>query len=149
MYLRIQLAPSDRPFHRFLWRDLDQSREPDEYEIDRVTFGVNASAYLSQEVTQTHAANHTDDYPRAAETVLKSTYMDDSMDSVENEKEGIELYHQLSGLWEDAGMHVRKWLSNSPVVLQNIPAEDRACEIDLDSENTWYIVGGHSRCLHI
>jgi hypothetical protein len=31
----------------------------------------------------------------AAETVLKSTYMDNSIDSVETDKEGIELYQQL------------------------------------------------------
>ena len=26
MYLWIQLYPSDRPFHRFLWRDLESSK---------------------------------------------------------------------------------------------------------------------------
>ncbi|VDI43478.1 Hypothetical predicted protein [Mytilus galloprovincialis] len=40
-----------------------------------------------------------DSYPRAAETVLKSTYMDDSMDSVINDEQGIELYNQLSQEW--------------------------------------------------
>ena len=34
-------------------------------------------------------------YERAAETVLQSTYMDDSMDSVVNENEGISLQKQL------------------------------------------------------
>ncbi|VDI81624.1 Hypothetical predicted protein [Mytilus galloprovincialis] len=57
-----------------------------------------------------------DSYPRAAETVLKSTYMDDSMDSVINDEQGIELYNQLSQLWAKAGMYARKWLSNSKAV---------------------------------
>lgn len=34
----------------------------------------------------------------AAEIVLKSTYMDDSMDSVEAKEGGIELYRQLEEL---------------------------------------------------
>ena len=61
--------------------------------------------------------------------------MDDSMDSVQDETSGIELYRQLSTLWEKAGMHARKWLSNSAAVLEKIPEEDRALEVDLDKGN--------------
>lgn len=31
MYLRIGLRDSDRPYHRFLWRDIDQEKQPDQY----------------------------------------------------------------------------------------------------------------------
>ena len=37
--------------------------------------------------------------------------MDDSMDSVIDETEGIELCKQLSELWQKAGMQNYKWLS--------------------------------------
>ena len=37
-------------------------------------------------------------YPKASETILKSAYMDDSMDSVLNEVEGINVHKQLSEL---------------------------------------------------
>ena len=57
-------------------------------------------------------------FPLAAETVLRSTYMDDSMDSVANEDQVLELHRQLSQLLAQAGMHARKWLSNSPRVLR-------------------------------
>jgi len=60
--------------------------------------------------------------------------MDDSMDSVVNEKEGISLYKQLSGLWEKAGMHAHKWLSNSKVVFEVILPQDRASQFN-SSEN--------------
>eukprot|EP00112_Aurelia_sp_Birch-Aquarium-sp1_P014565 Seg3156.4 transcript_id=Seg3156.4/GoldUCD/mRNA.D3Y31 product="hypothetical protein" protein_id=Seg3156.4/GoldUCD/D3Y31 len=33
MYLRIGISPEDRQFHKFLWRDLDQSRKPDIYQF--------------------------------------------------------------------------------------------------------------------
>lgn len=69
-----------------------------------------------------------------AETILKSTYMDDSMDSVLNNEMGIELYKQLSQLLSNAGMHARKWLSNSSSVLAQIPLHDRKAEVDLDRE---------------
>ena len=83
-------------------------RDPDVYEFDRVVFGVNASPFLAQFVAQHHATIHKEEFPIAAETVLKSTYMDYSMDYVPDIKTGVELYKQLLGLWESAGMNPRK-----------------------------------------
>ena len=94
MYLRIEVAPKDRPYQRFLWRTLNQERAPDEYEFNRVVFGVNSSPFQAQFVALTHAEKHKDEFPMAAETVLKSTYMDDSMDSVVDESRGIKLYEE-------------------------------------------------------
>ena len=68
----------------------------------------------------------------AAESVLNSTYMDDSMDSIENNEKGVELYQQLSMMWEKSGMHARKWISNFQKVLERLPQEDRASEINLN-----------------
>ncbi|XP_065195672.1 uncharacterized protein LOC135827076 [Sycon ciliatum] len=129
MYLQISLAPEDRPFHRFLWRNNEQ--EPAKYEFNRVVFGVNASPFLAQYAARHNAHQHADNYPHAAETVLESTYMDDSMDSVRSDEEGVELVRQLSALWHKASMHPRKWLRTSTAVLQTIPEEDRAEEINL------------------
>ena len=106
--------PDARPFDRFLWRDLDLQKAPEEYEFSRVVFRVNSSLFIAQFMTQHHAEIHRTAYPFAAETALKSNYMDDSMDSVSTDEQGI---------------HARKWLSNSPVVLNEIPPEDRASKV--------------------
>ena len=82
MYLRIEVAPKDRPYQRFLWRTLNQERAPDVYEFNRVVFEANSSPFQAQFVAQAHVEKHKDEFPMAAETVLKSAYMDDSMDSV-------------------------------------------------------------------
>ena len=87
--------------------------------------------FLAQYAARHNAHQHADTYPRAAETVLESTYMDDSMDSVRSDEEGVELVRQLSALWHKASMHPRKWQSNSTTILQTIPEEDRAEEINL------------------
>ena len=73
-----------------------------------------------------------------AETIIYSlhNYIDDSMDSVENETEGINVYRQLSELWEKAGMHAHKWLSNSQTVLEAIPPQDRASQLELDENRS-------------
>ena len=133
MYLRILIPEADRVYHRFLWRGCDQSRDPEEYEFSRVVFGITRSPFQAQFLIQNHAQLHRSEYPMASKTALKSTYMDDSMDSVQDEGKGIQLYHQLAALWNKAGMHARKCLSNSPEVPSAIPVEDTASEIDLDS----------------
>ena len=132
MYLQIKLKQDDQPYHRFLWPSLETNREPDIFEFDRLVFGVNSSPFQAQFVTQEHARKYQSEFPLAAETILKSTYMDDSMDSVPDIKTAVELYSQLSQLWGSAGMHARKWLSNEPEVLQSIPSSDCATEVDLD-----------------
>ena len=133
MYLQIEIDEQDRSHFRLLWRDLDPNREPDVFEISRVVFGKNSAPMESQFVAQENARRNQDRYPLAAETVLKSTYMDDSIDSVENDDEGVELYRQLKALWGVANMQARKWISNSPKVIEAIPTEERATEIVINS----------------
>ena len=98
MYLRIEHYPQDRIFHRFLWRGLDTYQKPIEYEFNRLVFGVNSSPFLAQLVSRHHARIYEKVYPKATETIilLQSTYMDDSMDSVLTDEQGVELYEQLS-----------------------------------------------------
>ena len=43
MFLQVGLRQQDRVFHRFLWRNLDDHKEPDIYEFLRLPFG-NASS---------------------------------------------------------------------------------------------------------
>jgi len=115
-----------------LWRDVDQSRPPDVYQFISLIFGVNSCHYQAQFVSQKHVRKNQEHYPKAAETTLESTYIDDSMDSSPSKEEYVKLYEELSALWGFAGMHARKWLSNSEQVLKKIPEEDGAAEADLN-----------------
>ncbi|XP_067653340.1 uncharacterized protein [Haliotis asinina] len=135
MYLQIGIAPEDRSCLRFLWQSLDQSKEPEVFEFNRVVFGMNCSPFLAQYVTQEHARRSTDEHPLASETILKSTYMDDTIDSVQTVQEGIELYKDLRAVWNSAGMHARKWLSNSAELLKFIPPDDRSSKIDVSLQD--------------
>ena len=90
MYLRIEVAPKDRPYLRFLWRSLEREKEPEEFDFNRVVFGGNSSPFQAQFVAQANAEKHNKvEFPMAAETVLKSTYMDDSMDSVADDNQAL------------------------------------------------------------
>ena len=117
MYLQIGWDPHDRKYHKFLWRNINQTKQPDVFEFSSLVFGVNSASFESQFISQEHPLELKDDYPLAADTVLNSTYMGDSMDSVTDGNCGIKPYQELSALWEQASMHARKRLSNSMKVL--------------------------------
>ena len=100
-----------------------------------MVFGVNSCPFQAQFVTRKHAEENSEKLPAAADAVLNSTYMDDTLASVTDSPAGVELSKQLQEMWTTAGIHARKWLSNSREVMQTIPEEDRAEEINLeDSE---------------
>lgn len=79
-------APADKPYHRFLWKEMDQTRNPDVFKFDRVVFGINSSPFQAQFVLQQPARQYQSIFSIATETLLKSTFMDASMDSGGNRR---------------------------------------------------------------
>ena len=110
-------------------------RKPEVYEFERDVFGKKYAPFEAQYTVQENAQKHQNQFPAAAERVLESTYMDDSMDSTISEQNAFDLYHQLSQLWEKAGIHARKWLSNSTHVLKEVPQEDCLSKVDFNHED--------------
>ena len=84
------------------------NKSPCVYGFTCLVFGVNASPFLAQYVSQFHAQLFQQSHQRASEAILKSAYMDDGMDSVTEEIEGIKLYIEPSNLWRKAGMCTHK-----------------------------------------
>ena len=132
MYHQLVLRPEDRPLHRFLWRNLDSTKESEVYEFLRFIFGGCYCPFCAQYTWQQHAENHRDEYPLAAAAVRKNCYMDDLMPSVETISKARDMRQQLTDLGDKANFHVRKWISNRREVLEDIPERDRASEINLE-----------------
>ena len=131
MYHQLVLQPDDRPFHRFLWRSLDPSKQPETYEFQRFIFGGCYCPFCAQYVWQQHARDHQHQYPLAAKAVLKNCYMDDLMLSVKSVEEAWLMRKEITELGDKAGFHVRKWISHRHKVIADIPGQERAAEIDL------------------
>ena len=131
MYLQVKIKEEDRSMFRFLWRYFDEKKSPVIYDFNRFMFGMNAAPFVVQYVVRHNAEKHQTEYPLAAETVLESTYIDDTMDSTKTEDNAINLYEELKKLWNLCGMKPHMWLSNSRKVLGRIPIEERAKKIDI------------------
>lgn len=103
------------------------------YQFSRVVFGINTPPFLAQYVTQEHARNHETTLPLPAEAMLKSTYMDDTMTSVDDNRTVCRLYTELTMLWQKAGLYAQKCLSNLTDVLAAILPADHVGQLTLDS----------------
>ena len=99
----------------------------------------------AQFVAQENATRHQDVYPLAAETVLKSTYMDDLLDSVETVQDGIQLYKELDSLWGIAGTKAGNGYQILWKLLQPClkPTELLSCRLlraGTCCQDTWYFL---------
>ena len=98
MYLQIKLRPDDCKYFGFLWQDMDQLQEPKCYVFQRPVFGLNSAPFETQYISQKNEKENQKQFPLAAESVLQSTYMDNSMDSMVNKDEAVKLVQQLKEL---------------------------------------------------
>ncbi|XP_070067060.1 uncharacterized protein [Drosophila virilis] len=70
-------AVGDRCAQRFLWRNGDDRREPDVYEMRVMTFGAACSPSAAHYVKTLNALQFQDSDPRAVKAILECLYVDD------------------------------------------------------------------------
>ena len=124
MYRAIKLVPSDRDFHRFVWRS-EPSQTLKDYRMTRATFGVSASCFAANMAVKQNAMELANKYPLAADAVHKSFYVDDGLTGADDIDSAITLQRQLQDLFAHGGFMLRKWNSSEPRVLQAIYPELR------------------------
>ena len=129
MYLAINLRKEDRKYLRFLWRE-DPTLPAKVAQMTRVTFGIADSSFQSTETVKVHAKKYEDKYPDAVKKVLDDRWVDDLVTGEVSADKAIKMIQDVQNFMSLGSFHFRKWMSNSPEVMNMIPAEDRA---DLDN----------------
>ncbi|KRZ70324.1 hypothetical protein T10_9555 [Trichinella papuae] len=121
MYLQIRVRAEDRDACRFLWWDDEQKIR--KYRLTRICFGLTCSPFLAMGTVRSHARQHQESAPRAAEEVLNNMYMDDLATSCDSVAEARGLVDQLGSLLASGGFQLHKWASNEPNALRDLPVE--------------------------
>src|SRR5574343_104410 len=127
MFLQVLLDPKDRRFHRFI-------HETRDYEWNRMLFGNVCSPNASQKVFALLCEQFGEGFPVAVETLRNSFYMDDVSDSRHSEEDALKLALELVELLQHANMKIRKFYSNSPLVLKTLPAELLAKQVTIGDD---------------
>ena len=112
MYHRILIPVKDQHVHRFLWRDMEIGRDPDVYIKTVLTFGDKPAPAMAQIALRKTANENKAEYPKAAEVLEKSTYMDDICESVDTKQEARELTDNIDKVLKTGGFSVQEWICN-------------------------------------
>ncbi|XP_043196264.1 uncharacterized protein LOC122367319 [Amphibalanus amphitrite] len=137
MFMQVAVRAEDQASLRYLWRDLDSTRPPDIYQMDRVIFGARSSPASASYVLRRTAQEKSDDTVagrRAREIVERDFYMDDLATSEPDNDTAQETAAEVTALLSRGGFRLCKWNSNSREVLARISMEDRAAgAVDLNA----------------
>lgn len=123
MYLNVHVHESQRTYQKIVWR-----KSPDEplkhYTLNRVTFGLAPSSFLATNVLNYIAKKFSKQFPEATRIILSCFYVDDFVFSFDDLKIGRKIRDEIRFILMQIGFPMRKWSSNHPELLSNLPASD-------------------------
>ena len=134
MFLKILVPVEQRKYHRFLWFTKGEHK-PRYFQYTGHLFGNQGSPTCAMFATRKNAENHADKYPRAAETIMESTIVDDSLDSVPSAKEAVKVIQDLLAINSAIGLTWAKIATNSPEVVKALPDTCKLSEAMVDLGN--------------
>ncbi|XP_071088959.1 uncharacterized protein [Haliotis cracherodii] len=111
MYYQVRISERDQHVHRFLWRNFER-RPPDTYVLQVVTPGDKPAPALAITALRKTAKEAESEHPKAAQTLLKDTYMDDICSSVPTDVNEKELSEDIDAVLASGGFKVKSWTSN-------------------------------------
>ncbi|XP_070132548.1 uncharacterized protein [Drosophila bipectinata] len=116
MFHQVLIRPEDRYSQRFLWRNGNDDREPDIYEMNVMTFGAACSPSTAHYVKTVNALKFRDSDLRAVKAIIDHHYVDDYVDSFDTESEAIEVSTRVKEIHAEAGFELCQFSSSSPIV---------------------------------
>ena len=137
MFHQCRVTPKDQNFLRFLWwEDGDISKAPKVYCMTVHLFGATSSPSVAAFCMRKTAHDNVTEFDAdVIETLKRSFYVDDMLQSTATAEQAEKLRRGITELLKRGGFRLTKFLSTSREVLQQIPEEDRAKSlqaIDLD-----------------
>lgn len=123
MYRQVFIDPSERKYQKILWRS-SPSEPIKHYTLNTVTFGVSSAPFLATNTLNRIAEEFSKRFPAASEIIKSSFYVDDLLFSFDSIDEGLKLRDQLRYLLASSRFPTRKWSSNHPDLLKNLPKND-------------------------
>ncbi|XP_076384470.1 uncharacterized protein LOC143263257 [Megalopta genalis] len=132
MYRQILVHPADRKYQRLLWRA--QPHLPvQEYELNTVTYDTASAPFLATRTLHEIGLTCAHTFPTSSKVIINDFYVDDLLTGAQTEQEIETLKRELTQILSQAGMDLRKWVSNCPTVTATDSTE-RNREIAVDKD---------------
>ena len=133
MFMRIRIQHPEHDMLRFVWR-FAEALEPTIMRMLCVTFGLNCSPFIAIWVLHYHCRKFQDELPKAAEAIIRSTYMDDVPTGKQKRADCVQLVREMVKMFELCSMKAHKWSSNDPLILDEagVKPEDKLSNLTTD-----------------
>ncbi|GFW97562.1 integrase catalytic domain-containing protein [Trichonephila clavipes] len=126
-FLQICLADKHKDFVRFLWTDsnprIGEKLTLQVYRFNRVIFGVNSSPFLLAATIKYHIEKYNEIHPITVQHLDSFMYVDDWITGQDTREEALFMSRHAKNIMKEAGMEMRKWISNDTVLMAQWEAE--------------------------
>lgn len=142
MYRQILVDSRDLNYQQILWADPPHVR-PTEFQLLTVTYSTSCAPYLALRVLQQLTLDDGSRFPLVVPVLQRHTYVDDILFGGDTLVEISQVREQLVALLRCAGFKLRKWSSNSSVLLSDIASANHglACSKTLAADESIKILG--------
>ncbi|XP_054260682.1 uncharacterized protein LOC128985314 [Macrosteles quadrilineatus] len=142
MYRQILVSDKDKSYQMIYWR-----ASPDDplqtYKLNTVTYGLNCSPFIAIKTLHQLVLDEGQPYPQASDILTKSIFYDDIIAGAEDLDKAMSAQNELKTLLSKGGFELRKWISNAPQLLDQIPVEHKESPVELtDGSEAFYSVLG-------
>lgn len=131
MYRQILVHRDDRPYQLILWHN--EKGELQEFQLNTVTYGVTSAPYLAIRCLHQLALQGQQTHPRASQILLEDIFVDDICSGADSLEEARDVKNEVVDLLSHGCFELRKWTSNCPQLLMDIPEEH--CEINFTEDS--------------
>lgn len=120
MFNQIKLTGKHQNYQRVLWR-FSEKDPLKQYKFNRVIFGLACSPFLANRTILQLARDEQQEFPLASEILKKDIYVDDIVTGSSSLENAKIIKSQLINMLKSAGFELRKWSSNKPELLLDLP----------------------------
>ncbi|XP_068229326.1 uncharacterized protein [Palaemon carinicauda] len=110
MYHTVKLSTLDEHTHRFVWRDLDESRPPDQYVLTTVTFGDRPSGTIAMVALRHTVEKFGKESQDVQDMILNNTYVDDILYSTDTIENAIKLIQDTERVLSQGSFRIKHWI---------------------------------------
>ncbi|GFX72450.1 uncharacterized protein TNCV_3601291 [Trichonephila clavipes] len=126
-FLQICLVDKHKDFVRFLWTDsnprIGEKLTLQIYRFNRVIFEVNSSPFLLAATIKYHIEKYSEIHPITVQHLDSFMYVDDWITGQDTREEALFMSRHAKNIMKEAGMEMRKWISNDTVLMAQWAAE--------------------------
>lgn len=133
MYRRIEVAEEDRKWQLIVYRR-PGDKKASVFQLNTVTYGTSSAPFLAVRCV-VELAKTESQCPLAVEVLLRDMYVDNLISGSQSVVEAMKLFEQVNVVMEKGQMPMRKWYTNHPEVLKQIPDDMQDTTLNInDSE---------------